>query len=452
KIDVGRRRDEIQTLAKAFNFMTDRLKESKELENKFDEVKMLDSLTEKINAGFTLEEVLNHVFESFRTIIPYDRIGVAFLVDNGKTVEHKWTRSDAKEFQLENGYSVKLEETTLGNIVMMGKSRIINDLKEYLRVRPQSDSTKLMVEEGMHSSLTCPLIALGKPIGFMFFSSFKANAYSNVHVELFMQIAGELAVTVEKSRLYQELMELNKLKSGFLGMAAHDFRNPSVLIKLYLNQLVDSLGNINEDQHVWIKKIQSTSGSMITLIDNFLDVSIVEANQLQLDLKPIILNAFLINNHEANKSITEKKSITLKMDLEKELLMVDIDSDRINQVINNLITNAVKYSVPNTEITLSTRVIDKEAVISVIDHGRGIHPDDTGKLFKMFGKARERPTADEKSTGLGLVICKHIVDAHGGRIWVESEGIDKGSTFKFTLPLKCKKEVQKESTLTLMEV
>ncbi|MHC4270043.1 MAG: ATP-binding protein, partial [Planctomycetota bacterium] len=452
KIDVGRRRDEIQTLAKSFNFMTDRLKESKELENKFDEVKMLDSLTEKINAGFTLEEVLNHVFESFRTIIPYDRIGVAFLVDNGKTVEHKWTRSDAKEFQLENGYSVKLEETTLGNIVMMGKSRIINDLKEYLRVRPQSDSTKLMVEEGMHSSLTCPLIALGKPIGFMFFSSFKANAYSNVHVELFMQIAGELAVTVEKSRLYQELMELNKLKSGFLGMAAHDLRNPSVLIRLYLNQLVDSLGNINEDQHVWIKKIQSTSGSMITLIDNFLDVSIVEANQLQLDLKPIILNAFLINNHEANKSITEKKSITLKMDLEKELLMVDIDSDRINQVINNLITNAVKYSVPNTEITLSTRVIDKEAVISVIDHGRGIHPDDTGKLFKMFGKARERPTADEKSTGLGLVICKHIVDAHGGRIWVESEGIDKGSTFKFTLPLKCKKEVQKESTLTLMEV
>jgi hypothetical protein len=307
-----------------------------------------------------------------------------------------------------------------------------------------------MVEEGMLSSLTCPLIALGKPIGFIFFSSFKVNAYSNVHVELFIQIAGELAVTVEKSRLYQELVELNELKSGFLGMAAHDLRNPNIVLRHYLNQLVKSLEGTNEKQRAWINKIQSISSSMTTLVDDFLDVSIIEAGQLQLDLKPVLLNAFLIDNYEANKSITAEKSITLKLDLEQELLMVNIDSDRINQVTHNLITNALKYSVSNTEIILSVRVIDKEAVVSVIDQGQGIRPDDLNKLFKMFGKARGRPTANEKSTGLGLVICKHIVDAHGGRIWVESEGIGRGSTFKFTLPLlKCKEEEQEERTLTL---
>ena len=89
-----------------------------ELGNKYNEIKTLDSLTEKINAGLTLEEVLNHVFDSFRTIIPYDRIGVAFLVDDGKTVEHKWTRTDAKEIKLENGYSVKLEETSLSILLL----------------------------------------------------------------------------------------------------------------------------------------------------------------------------------------------------------------------------------------------------------------------------------------------------------------------------------------------
>lgn len=420
-----------------------------ELESKFNEIKILDTLTKKINKGLILEEVLNHVYESFRAIIPYDRIGVAFLVDNGKTVEHKWTRTEAKEIKLENGYSIKLEETTLNNIVMEGKSRIIPNLKEYLRVRPQSDSTKRMVEEGMLSSLTCPLIALGKPIGFMFFSSFKVNAYSNVHVELFMQIAGELAVTVEKSRLYQELVRLNKLKNEFLGMAAHDLRNPNVLIRLYLNQLVESLEGIEEDQRIWITKIQNTSNSMMTMIDNFLDISIVEAGQLQLNLNPVKLNTLLTNNYKDNRSITEEKSIILKLDLEKELPMVYIDSNRISQVINNLITNAMKYSVPNTEIILSVRVIDKEAVISVVDQGQGIHPDDLNKLFKMFGKARGRPTADEKSTGLGLVICKYIVDAHGGRIWVESEGIGKGSTFRFTLPLKLTKMGQEEMALSL---
>ena len=86
------------------------------------------------------------------------------------------------------------------------------------------------------------------------------------------------------------------------------------------------------------------------------------------------------------------------------------------------------------------------------DHGQGIHPGDFNKLFKMFGKARGRPTAGEKSTGLGLVICKHIVGAHGGRIWVESEGIGKGSAFKFTLPLKHKEEEQEEMNLTLNSI
>ena len=124
--------------------------------------------------------------------------------------------------------------------------------------------------------------------------------------------------------------------------------------------------------------------------------------------------------------------------------MVNIDSGRVNQVINNLITNVLKYSASNTEITLSMRVIDKEAVVSVIDHGQGVHPDDVNKLFKMFGKARVKPTANEKSTGLGLVICKHIVDAHGGNIRIESEGIGKGTTFKFTLPLKRKEEEQED--------
>ncbi len=120
--------------------------------------------------------------------------------------------------------------------------------------------------------------------------------------------------------------------------------------------------------------------------------------------------------------------------------MVNIDSDKINQVLNNLIINATKYSVPNTKIILKARVVDKEAVVSVIDQGQGVHPDDFDKLFKMFGKIRGKPTAGEKSAGLGLVICKHIVDAHGGRIWVESEGAGKGSVFSFAFPLKSKGE------------
>ena len=205
--------DERQNVALSFNSMTKKLKESKELEYEFDKIKMLGSLTEKVNKGLTLEEVCNYIYEHFKFIIPYDRIGIALLVDEGTTVEAYWARSEAKEVYLTKGYSVKLEESSLSDVVRTERPRIINDMREYLKIKPQSESTSLMVKEGMISSLNCPLYALGRPIGFMFFSSFKADAYSNVHVEFFSQIAGELALTIEKSRLYQELeKKLNEIK------------------------------------------------------------------------------------------------------------------------------------------------------------------------------------------------------------------------------------------------
>jgi signal transduction histidine kinase len=112
-----------------------------------------------------------------------------------------------------------------------------------------------------------------------------------------------------------------------------------------------------------------------------------------------------------------------------------MDPDRINQVVNNLITNAVKFSYPNTVITLRARAEDNTVAISVQDQGQGIPAKDLGKMFTEFGRASVRPTAGEKSTGLGLAIVKRMVEAHGGRIWVESQ-VGVGSTFTFTLPLK----------------
>lgn len=446
KVTIGKRKDEIQKLVKSFNLMTGKLKESREIQSKFDNIKMLNSLTEKINMGLTLEEVLNYVYEHFRSIIPYDRISIAFITDNRTKVETYWVRSEA-EILLDKGFSVKIKETSFDDILRTGTPKITNDMREYLDLIPQSEAVELMVKENMYSNLTCPLIALGKPIGFIFFSSFKEYTYMNVHVELFRQIAGELSLIIEKSRLYQELVELNELKNGFLGMAAHDLRNPNILIRFNLNRLIESLGDIKEEQYTWISRIQNISDSMLVLVNDFLDISAIEAGQLKLELGPISTEVLLKNCFETNRPLSEKKSITLKLDLENELPMVYVDTDRINQALNNLISNAMKYSLPNTEINLRARAIDNNVEVSVSDQGLGIPKDDIHKLFKMFGKAKVRPTAGEKSTGLGLAICKHIMELHGCKIWVESEGMGKGATFKFTLPLQLKENTGKDMAL-----
>jgi GAF domain-containing protein len=185
------------------------------MERKYREMSELARIAEKVNAGLFLDEVLDYVYASFREIIPYDRIGCSLLEDDGRVLRARWARSEAPVLRLTLGYAGTMQGSSLQQVLETGRPRILNDLEEYLRQHPRSELTRLIVEEGVRSSLTCPLINDGKPIGFIFFSSFQPDTYRDVHVELFLQIAGALAGIVEKSRSYKELLELNEAKTRF---------------------------------------------------------------------------------------------------------------------------------------------------------------------------------------------------------------------------------------------
>jgi len=174
------------------------------------EVDRLLHITEQINIGVSLDETLDFVYDAMHDVIPYNRIGFSLINDDGRNVVARWARSD-REMQLTGGYHAPLEGSTLKTILDTGRPRIINDLENYLASKPASDSTRLVVAEGMRSSLTCPLIVQGKPVGFMFFSSVETGTYSDAHVAFFQQIAGTLSAVVEKGRLYTELDEQRAL-------------------------------------------------------------------------------------------------------------------------------------------------------------------------------------------------------------------------------------------------
>ncbi|GAB4476191.1 MAG: hypothetical protein Kow00124_18040 [Anaerolineae bacterium] len=165
----------------------------------------LNAITASINAGFSLDEVLDRIYESFKGVIPYNRISLSLIEQDGKTVRACWVRTDRETVRIAEGYAASLEGSSLQQVVDTNRPRIINDLRAYLANKPGSTSTRLIVEEGYRSSLTCPLIANGVPIGFLFFSSVYANSYTEEHVAIFEQIAGQIAVIVEKSRLASEL-------------------------------------------------------------------------------------------------------------------------------------------------------------------------------------------------------------------------------------------------------
>jgi GAF domain-containing protein len=172
------------------------------LDHKFAEIRALAEVTEHINAGMFFNEVLDNVFEAFDRIIPYDRIGVALIEETSSgtaLVRSQWARARYDHIVLGAHFAVPLAGSGLGDLAETRKPRVINDLDKYLLDHPDSATTRLIVREGNRSSLTCPLVARDKVIGFIFFSSLKPDAYHDRHIEIFSQIAGELALTLEKA-------------------------------------------------------------------------------------------------------------------------------------------------------------------------------------------------------------------------------------------------------------
>jgi signal transduction histidine kinase len=173
---------------------------------------------------------------------------------------------------------------------------------------------------------------------------------------------------------------------------------------------------------------------MLSLVNDLLDVSVIESGQLDLEPAPVDLAQFLKEAHASASILATGKSIEVKLDLEPNLPTVHMDPKRIDQVIENLVSNAIKFSHPNTVVTIRAKRAGNEVEISVADQGQGIPEEEIGKVFVDFGKTSTRPTAGEKSTGLGLAIVKRLVEAHKGRIRLETHP-GRGSTFTFTLPL-----------------
>jgi PAS domain S-box-containing protein len=180
------------------------------------EAALLDAVMQKINVGVGLGQILDYVFESFDAIIPYDRIGWAVIEHDGRSVRARWARSKCGSPMIRPDYNVPLASSSLRFIVESGTPRIIQDLEAYLHDHPGSESTRLLVAEGMRSNLTCPLIAVGKAVGFLFFSSTRRGTYRPEHVQTFMRIANQLSQTVQKGRLYDEVgEELHKTEERF---------------------------------------------------------------------------------------------------------------------------------------------------------------------------------------------------------------------------------------------
>ena len=245
-----------------------------------------------------------------------------------------------------------------------------------------------------------------------------------------------IAQVVERKQIEKKMVEyeeLDKLKDSLLSTVSHELRTPLAIIKGYSTMLVDYDRRLKSvEKRGCLQSIDRATDRLTELVDHLLDMSRLEAGLLRLDKQPTAISKLMEQTVAEAKLRAPSREIVLK--LTKRLPMMDIDARRIRQVLDNIIDNAIKYSEEGTRVVIQTRQMESELQVSVADQGIGIPAADLERVFDRMYRIEQRLTPETGGVGLGLAICRGLVEAHGGRIWVESK-LGRGSTFCFTLPL-----------------
>jgi len=238
----------------------------------------------------------------------------------------------------------------------------------------------------------------------------------------------------ELTKKNAELARLNELKNQFLGMATHDIRNPLSVIMTYADFLLDETKNsLSEEHQNFLKIIFSSAEFLLSLIENLLDITQIESGKLTLNLQRINIVELAQNNIALNNSLAAKKNVKIYLNQSSKNISINVDPPKLEQVLNNLTSNAVKFSHPGSSVQVNIIEKDQSVVFEFEDQGVGIPEDMVDKIFTPFEKASSEGTAGEKTTGLGLSIAKKIIEGHGGTIMVSSK-LGVGSKFSFELP------------------
>lgn len=229
--------------------------------------------------------------------------------------------------------------------------------------------------------------------------------------------------------------EVEEIKSDFISIVSHELRTPLTAIKGFLSMtLKNDFGPLSEKQYHYLSRVYQSNQRMIDLVEDLMDATYIESGKITLNIAPVALDTIVSNVVSELAAKGAASHIMIKVRRRQRLPLVLADETRLHQIVLNLVDNAIKYSMPETEIDVSFRIQGDELITTVSDHGVGIGKSQIERLFTKFGRIFNPLSVQAGGTGLGLYIVKNLVESHDGRIWVTSQE-GKGSKFNFSLPI-----------------
>jgi len=336
------------------------------------------------------------------------------------------------------GESNLYEETAFWDLVNSSRAVVINGIKSDPRLQPISAG--ILADAQIQTLAILPLVASGNWLGSLVI--YFENDYSIDHIGLrhLNILVDQAAVTLHNLKLLKVEEELrheaeraNEIKTQFLAMISHELRTPlTSIIGFTTTMLAEDVSWDQNEQHDFVLTIQQEADRLQELIDHLLDLSRLEAGRMPIVMKPQSIHEIFKNVSSQLKVLTNRHTLTFH--LPARLPLVLADTKRIGQVIVNLVRNAASYSSEGTEITISANVRGTFVQVNVSDQGPGIPPTETKRGFEAFRRGLKMESSTAQGAGLGLAICKGLVEAHGGRIWIKKKA-PPGATISFTIPL-----------------
>lgn len=403
---------------------------------------LLFEISKPVIEAYGVQNVLRSIVESTAKGTGAKGCSIMTLSPNGTKLVHSLSYGLSEEY-LSKG-DIIVNDAVKG--VLLGNTVNIVNIDSDPRVQYPEHAKK----EGIASMLSIPIRGMsGSIIGVLRLYTSKVTKFKKGEIEFLVSIADLGGIVLEKAQAFDLLVkdvddaknEIGKLEEDrelflqFLSMVAHDLKAPVGAVESYLKVMLRGTpGPLTEKQRRWLERSIDRLEGMLELISDLLDVSRLEAGQMDMEMEPTELIPVLSNCVETARGLASQKGIIITSEVQPELPTIYGSGRRLVQVIDNLVSNAVRYTPEGGAITIRAGVEGDEILVTVEDEGSGIREDAMPHIFEDF----YRGDRDAEGTGLGLSICKRVIELHGGRIRAQSPvpGTGKGARFSFTLPLK----------------
>jgi signal transduction histidine kinase len=415
---------------------------TRDLARSVDELKALGEVGRAVSSTLDLETVLTTIVSRANHLSGTDA-GAIYEYDEATGLFHLRATQNFPDDVVEALRAMPLHrnEGAIGRLAITREPVQIADIA--VEGAYQSRAREMLLRTGYRALLAVPMLREDHIIGGLVVNRTAPGEFSAEVVELLKTFATQSAMALQNARLFQEVEEksrqlevANRHKSEFLANMSHELRTPLNAIIGFSEVLVERMfGELNEKQDEYLRDIFSSGRHLLSLINDILDLSKIEAGKMELELGTFDLPAAIENALTLVKGRAANHAITLHLEVDRRLGECVGDERKLKQVLVNLVANAVKFTPEGGRVEVRAAPANGGVEFAVSDTGIGIAPEDQEAIFEEFRQVGTDYAKKREGTGLGLTLTKRIVELHGGRIWVKSQ-LGQGSTFAFMLPLR----------------